>query len=260
MFDSHSHLQDTRIENPREAWARAREAGVHTTLLAGVDADDWQRQIPLLELEGVYGSVGIHPWVVAARDVTKDLSALEHALEALHPKQVALGEIGLDKLDERRASLEAQKRAFCTQLELAQTFNLPVILHVLRAHEEALAVLKSIGVPRRGGVVHSYSGGPEVLDRYLRLGLHVSFSGAVTWPAAQGGQNRVMRAAEICPIDRLLIETDAPDQTPLPYRPGPCRIEHLGAIARAIAEKRGMTPAAVAQHAEQNARALFFRT
>jgi len=256
VFDSHAHLQDARIADPIAMWERARASGVTRVLLAGVDADDWSRQAALGDLPGVMRSFGIHPQVVAALDDPgrrRQLEALEEALGGRGPAVVALGEIGMDGVGDRRASYGAQAELFAAQLRLAKAHDLPVILHILRAHEEALKVLGEVGVPAAGGVVHSYSGSAELVPRYLEHGLCLSFSGSVTWSKA----GRAVKAVEICPLERLLVETDAPDQTPLEQRPRPNSPEYLGEVVRTVAGIRGASPEAIAELTHENACRLF---
>lgn len=252
MFDSHAHLQDARIADPAAVWERARGEGVTRLLLAGVDADDWDRQAALAHLPGVFRSVGIHPQVVAALGAEERSSQLERLQSALEQKTssvVALGEIGMDGVGDRRSSYGAQGELFEAQLRLAKAHDLPVILHVLRAHEEALKILDSVGVPAAGGVVHSYSGSPELIPRYLEHGLYLSFSGSVTWH--EGG--RAARAVRACPLERLLVETDAPDQTPRVHRPEPNEPAFLMSVVRAIAEIRGVPAMEIAAVTHRNA-------
>jgi TatD DNase family protein len=237
-------------------WTRARAAGVRRVLLAGVDAADWERQAALADLPGVSMSLGIHPQVVAAMKSAEqdaELGRLEAALAKRASSVVALGEIGMDGVGERRASYEAQAALFAAQLRLARAHDLPVILHVLRAHEEALKVLADVGVPKAGGVVHSYSGSAELVPRYLEHGLHLSFSGSVTWH--EGG--RAARAVEACPADRLLVETDAPDQTPRAHRPDANEPAFLTDVVHALAAIRKVPDSEMGALTHRNACRLF---
>lgn len=237
-------------------WDRAREAGVTRVLLAGVDAADWERQAALDALPGVSRSVGVHPQVVAALDDAGrrgQLEALARALSSRSPAVVALGEIGMDGVGDRRASYDAQSELFAAQLRLAKQHDLPVILHILRAHEEALKVLADVGVPAAGGVVHSYSGSAELVPRYLEHGLYLSFSGSVTWSA----NGRAVKAVAACPLERLLVETDAPDQTPLAQRPNANAPEYLREVVRTVAGIRRAPEHEIAELTHRNACRLF---
>ncbi|MFO0663972.1 MAG: TatD family hydrolase [Polyangiaceae bacterium] len=256
--DSHTHLQDARIGDPDGVWNAAREAGIQTTLLAGVDHEDWKRQERLEHLPGVFFSAGLHPQRVAAlaeAEVATELDALRAWFSARATRQrwVALGEIGMDGFGERRHTFALQQATFVAQLKLAQHLDLPVILHVLRAHEEALAVLREVGIPRAGGVVHSYSGSKELVPRYLDLGLDLAFGGAITWAPS----NRAAEALRACPLDRLLLETDAPDQTPLAKRPKTNEPAFLVDVATVAAAIKGISLSELEVCTSENAERLF---
>jgi TatD DNase family protein len=165
---------------------------------------------------------------------------------------VAIGETGLDGVGERRARLADQEVVFRAQLALARERRLPLMLHILDAHGRAFEILRGDGVPS-GGVIHSYSGSAEMARDYLALGLSLSFAGSVTHPGAK----RARAAAAVVPRDRLLVETDAPDQTPAPHRPGLNEPAYLGTIVSALAAARGEPAEEVARGTEGNARRLF---
>jgi TatD DNase family protein len=256
--DTHTHLQDRRVLDAAAVWQAAQASGVTTTLLAGVDSADWQRQEALAHLPGVYFSAGLHPQRVAElteSEVEAELLALRCWLA---PRRrpgpwVALGEIGMDGVGDRRGSFALQRHAFAQQLTVAQELNLPVILHILRAHEDALAVLRQVGLPKAGGVVHSYSGSKELVPRYLDLGLYLSFGGAITWAP----NNRAAEALRACPMQRLLLETDTPDQTPLGQRPLPNEPRFLPEIARTAAQLLGVSEAELRAQTSASAEQLF---
>jgi TatD DNase family protein len=266
MFDAHCHLHDVRVVGRAgELVARARAAGVTGVLLAGVDATGWPVEDSLAAAHPgfVHVSYGLHPQVVAAwfvdggeaearRRVAAELAALEARLQA--GRAVCIGEIGLDAADGRRPSLDVQEEAYVAQLALARRFGLPVALHVLDAQARALEATARAGLPSAGGMVHSFSGSAEVARDWLALGLSVSFAGAVANPAAK----RPARAAAAVPDERLLVETDAPFQTPAPLRRGddPNEPANLGTIVDAIARHRGDDPARIARLTDENARRL----
>lgn len=250
MFDAHNHLD--RCEDPLAEVHGAARAGVRGMLVAGVDPAGWKAQSRLAATPGVVLAFGLHPWAVAAMDeggLDRSLEALERRLGEA-PGPVALGEAGLDRSRHvDPGSLDRQERAFVAQLGLARTCGLPVVLHVVRAHGRALAVLRREGLSDRGGMVHSASTPPEELSRWLDLGLYFSFSGTVT------RHPRAREAAARVPLDRLLVETDAPDQPPLGCEP-PNRVAHLGRVVAALAEVHGVSPEEVAARTEENARRL----
>lgn len=255
MYDSHCHLHDARVDDPAAEIARARAAGVTGMLLAGVDPAGWLVEERLAAAHPELAlSFGVHPQIIAEVDddeAARLVAALGERL-ARGARPAAVGEIGLDGVGERRASLERQARAFREQLAMARAADLPVALHILRAHGRALEILRADGIPARGGVVHSYSGGAELVRDYVALGLHISLAGSVTRPAAEKSH----QAARAIPAARLLVETDSPDQTPAEHHGEPNEPAFLVDIVRAIATLRGETPAAVAAYTEDNARQL----
>jgi TatD DNase family protein len=255
VFDTHCHLQE--LDDAADAIARARAAGVTRMLLAGVAPEAWQRDDLLAAShDSLLLSYGLHPQVVATLDdgaCDGIVAALDERLARRDARVVAIGEIGLDGVGERRASIDRQERVFRAQLGLARAHQLPVALHVLKEHPRALAILEDEPLPA-GGLLHSCSASPELVRRYVALGLHVSFSGSITW---HGGANKAARAARELPRDRLLVETDAPDQTPEPQRPGRNEPAFLVAIVQAIAHLWGVEFAEAARLTDENARRLF---
>lgn len=244
-----------------DALARARQAGVTGCLLAGVDSEGWRVES---ELAGRHPDLaiayGIHPQIVPLLDDAALDSQLELLCSVLSGKAStlrrpqALGELGLDALTpETQGCLPRQERCFRAQLAIAREHDLPIVLHILRTHGPAVRILKSDGVPRAGGVVHSYSGSAELAKDYLKLGLSISFAGAVTYPNAR----RQQAAARAVPLDRLLVETDAPDQTPWSRRPAANEPAFLGEVLDALAIIRGEPRTALARATEDNARRLF---
>jgi TatD DNase family protein len=255
VFDTHCHLQE--LDDADAAIARAQTAGVGRMLLAGVAPEGWQRDDALAARHpSLLVSYGLHPQLVPTlEDAACDaiLAALEERLGRRAPRVVAVGEIGLDGVGERRAAMARQERVFRAQLALARTHRLPVALHVLREHPRALAILREEPLPH-GGVLHSCSASPELVREYVALGFHISFSGSITW---HDGANKAARAAREVPRDRLVVETDAPDQTPEPQRPGRNEPAFLVAIVQSIAHLWGVDFAEAARITDDNARRLF---
>ncbi|MFO0577912.1 MAG: TatD family hydrolase [Polyangia bacterium] len=267
MFDSHCHLHDDRMREVRTAAIeRAAAAGVRAVLLAGVDESGWRvedamrRQAQPLTIAVAYG---LHPQVVPLVDEAELARQLEILAAAARGERLpdgttlarphALGEIGLDaRTDETKRCLDLQTRVFREQLALARALDLPVVLHILRTHEAALRVLRTDGLPRRGGVVHSFSGSAELVRDYVKLGLFISLSGAVSYSNAR----RLHAAARAVPDELLLVETDAPDQTPPARRPGTNEPAFLVDVIAAVAELRAQTVAHVAAVTDDNTRRL----
>ncbi len=258
MFDSHCHLQDPRVSDAEAQLARARAAGVRGFLLAGVEPDGWEAEDRIARAHpDVAVSYGLHPQVVAESDPLETMAAMAALDLALRDGSrvapVAIGEIGLDCNGDRFASIDRQRRTFRAQLALARERDLPVVLHVLRANGEALAIVSRDGLPRAGGVMHSYSGPTGMVREWIALGLHLSFAGGVT----RNNARRTLEAVRIVPRERLLVETDAPDQTPTPRRPAENEPAFLVDVIAAVARARGETVDDVAAYTEANARALF---
>ena len=251
--------------------------GYLSVLLAGVDAPGWRDAAQLRDRIGrrmdVALAYGVHPQVVSALAAQPASgsgagSMLDEQLQALMraargeplspgepplPRPQAIGELGLHGVDTGDVAAESQERAFRAQLALAREVDLPLVLHVVRAHAQALRILKRDGVPQRGGVMHSYSGSAELAADYLRLGLHISFAGPVTYPEAR----RVHAAVKAVPSERLLVETDAPTQTPWARRPAAGEPAFLPDVLQALALHRGQPWTELAAVTEANARRLF---
>jgi TatD DNase family protein len=261
MIDAHCHLDLDDFANDREeVLQRARKSGITGFLVAGVGPQGWPAQMALSQIHSdIRITLGVHPWTSAAATDDQQKTMLDELVDTLnHSKSrshmVGIGELGLDR--SRRIpkdSLERQEKAFGFQLNLAIERNLPIVLHVVGAHGRALEILETHGVPSKGGMVHSFSGSPEVAKRYLGLGLHLSFAGAITRSEAK----RLHLVAAEIPGDRLLVETDCPDQTPHPPGQGRNEPANLHRVVEALAAIRNESIESVAQVTEDNARRLF---
>ena len=228
MIDSHCHLNvDDFVEDLDEVVARAQAAGVHGVLVPGISLASCARAIEIAERhEMVRVGVGIHPhealeWGPEAEAKLRDW--------VQHPSVVALGEIGLDFYRDW-SPYEAQRAAYAGQLRLARELDLPVIIHDRQAHEEVLAGLGA--VPGTRGVMHCFSGGPADAERAIELGLHISFTGTLTY-----GKGKADRVLKRVPAERLLLETDAPYMTPVPHRGKRNEPAFVPHVAEALAEK-----------------------
>lgn len=232
LFDTHAHLNDDRLAPEIESIvAGMREKGISHVMNVGYDTPSSIRAVEQSTLfDNVYASVGIHPH--DSKSATKKDYDLFVEL-AKNSKVKAYGEIGLDfyyDLSER----DVQERVFIEQLELASTLKLPVIFHVRDAYGLAYEILKAHkNLLDNGGVMHCYQSSKEMLPVFLDLGLHIAFGGAITFKNAK--KEDVVKAV---PIDRLLLETDCPYMTPVPFRGKTNYPEYVALVRDKICEWR----------------------
>jgi TatD DNase family protein len=262
VIDSHCHLDMPAFDADREeVWQRAREAGVRAVVIPSVEPGSLARTRSLARAGERFIALGIHPQVIPDlddADVNDGLARLER--EARDSKAVAIGECGLDgAIDLSRAPMERQKRIVAAHTEIACALDLPLILHVFRAHGEAAdLLLRTLTLPRAGCVLHSYSGSAELAREYASRGFYISFAGAITRPTAR----KPIDAARAVPLERLLVETDAPDQPPTgAFASGAngrrCEPAHLPVTLARLAEVRGEDVSAVANATVANANTVF---
>lgn len=254
LIDTHTHLDFPDFDADRSAvLARCRALGVEKLVVLGVYQANWQRLWELVQREdGLYAAFGLHP-IYLEQHRPEHLLELRDWLERLagNGKLCALGEFGLDwyvpELDHER-----QQTLFEAQLRLAAEFELPVLLHVRRAHAATIATLKRYRL-ERAGIVHAFSGSLEEAKEYLKLGFKLGLGGAATWPQA----NRLRRVVAQLPLEAVVLETDAPDMAPSMHANQRNSPEHLMEICTELAGLRGITPEELASASSRNARALF---
>jgi TatD DNase family protein len=216
---------------------RAREAGIDRLICIGTGATT-SRQAVVVSRSTAFGgatprawaSVGLHPHEASA-GVDEVAAILEEELGAGDGAVVAVGECGLDYFYEH-SPRDAQRRAFAAQIALAHAHDLALVIHARDAWDDLFDVLAAEGVPERA-VLHCFTGGPREADRCLRAGMYVSFSGIVTFKNAAD----VRAAAAMCPLDRLLVETDSPFLAPVPHRGQtnePSYVPHVGEAVAAV--------------------------
>jgi TatD DNase family protein len=208
LFDSHCHLQDLRLADRLEqVMARAAEAGVAGFFSCGSAVDNWERLIEVTErFPQVVPAFGVHPWYIheAPLDYLTQLAAFLKKMPAV------VGEIGLDFAIEDRDE-RLQEEVFVAQMQLARELRLPMNIHCRKAWHKLLPLLKAHWSPELAVVVHSFAGTDHVVKELVPLGCYFSFSGGVT----RSGNTRVHKAIKVVPLDRLLLETDAPDIPPV---------------------------------------------
>ena len=253
LFDTHAHLDFEIFHGDfDDVLARAREAGLQHIVTIGASGGfgSNQRAIELAErLEMVYATVGIHPH--QARLLDDDVYAKLTELAA-HPCVVAIGETGLDYFYDRSAR-PVQRAAFRRFVGLAREVHKPLVVHTRDAEDDTIAILRETGAEACDGIIHCFSGTQHLAAYALEIGFHLSFSGIVTFPSAP----IVQEVARECPIDRILVETDAPYLAPTPLRGQRNEPAFVNHTARFIAKLRGMAPEDLAEAALENGRRLF---
>lgn len=257
LIDSHAHIDVSGYAADRdEVIARAREAGVeHMVLIAlwreqeGVGAVEAGLDLARQHRDFMSPAVCVHPHDAAA--VTEDEVRAIEEFAALD-EVVAVGETGLDYHYDH-SPREVQQDAFRRWMKLAHGLDKPVIIHTREADDDTLRIIDEVGVPPRGGVIHCFTGTPEVARKYLDRGLHISFSGISTFRNAE----YIREAAKLVPLDRMMVETDAPYLAPVPNRGKRNEPAWVAHVAKVLAEVKGVAPEALAEATTQTARAFF---
>lgn len=249
LTDSHAHIDDRSFDADRGLmFARASEAGVRHIVVPAVDQASWPRVASICaEHPQAHPAYGLHP-IFLDQHRPEHLDDLVVQLQS--HRAVAVGEIGLDfflpELDPTR-----QREYFLRQLRIARDFDLPVIVHARRAMDEVTSTIKRIGGLR--GVVHSFSGSVQQAARLWELGFYLGIGGPVTYERAQ----RLRHIVATMPIERLLLETDAPDQPDAAHRGQRNEPARVAEVLRVVALLRSESEAAVAAATSANARRLF---
>lgn len=228
LFDAHCHLDDAKFDDDREAvYQRMLDGNVKRCVCVGSDLASSQRCIHFAQThEGVYAAVGVHPH--EAKDVPPDyLAQIKEML--LQPKVVSLGEIGLDYYYDF-SPRDVQRRVMAEQVELAVSLDMPVIFHIRDAHGDMVDYFRGAKTLPHG-VIHCFSGSPEIAREYSKMGFYLSFAGPLTFKKAPN----LWEAALQVPSDRVLIETDSPYLSPEPHRGRRNEPAHVRRVAMKIA-------------------------
>ena len=248
-FDTHAHYDDKQFDSDRdELLSSLPQKGVELVVLPGCDVHSSQQAIAIAQsYDYIYAAVGVHPGELADYK-PGDLEKIE-ALAA-HKKCVAIGEIGLDYYwDDSRK--DEQKQLLRDQLELALKLDKPVIIHDREAHADSMEIL--FQYPALRGVFHCFSGSKEMAQELLKRGWYLGFDGPVTYKNAR----KTIEVLEICPMDRLLVETDSPYLSPVPMRGKRNDSSNLCHVVEKIAQVKNMAPEEVARLSLENGRRLF---
>lgn len=252
LFDTHAHYDDSRFDSDRDALLSSMpENNVGLILNPAVDLASSRTAIGYAQkYPFVYAAVGIHPedW---NENWKNDLSVIKE-LAQREPKVRAIGEIGLDYYWEKDGDRRAvQQEVFRAQMALAEELSLPVIVHDRDAHADCLAITKAF--PNVTGVYHCYAGSVEMARELLGLGYYISFTGVITFKNAK----KPLEVIRETPIERLLIETDAPYMAPEPYRGRRNCSLYVHRMTETIAAVKGMDVAEVERITTENGKRLF---
>ena len=250
IFDTHAHYDSGGFNADRhEVVAALPDAGVRLVVNPGCDVESSRIAVELAEkYPHIYAAVGIHPGDCAGTDDAA-LAAIREL--AGHDKVVAIGEIGLDYYWEDNPPREFQQQVFRRQIELALEENLPVIVHDREAHQDCLEVVKAH--PNVTGVYHCYSGSLEDAKILTKLGWMLSFTGVVTYKNAR----KSLEVIEWLPMDRIMIETDAPYLTPEPWRGKRNDSAKVYRVAETIAAVKGIEAEEAARITLENGKRFF---
>lgn len=250
LFDTHAHYDDERFDEDRETLLRAMpEKGVGLIVNPGCDLPSSRMAVDMAQkYDFLYAAVGIHPENCGdfAPAMTDGLRALIKA-----PKVVAIGEIGLDYYWAENPPKELQQEVLRRQLALAQELRLPVIIHDRDAHADTLAIVREF--PQVTGVFHCFAGSVEMAQALIKMGWMLSFNGAATFKNAK----KAPEVIAAVPLEKLMIETDAPYLTPVPHRGERNDSSYVRFVAEKIAEIKGISAEEVEKATWENGKAFF---
>lgn len=251
IFDSHAHYDDERFSEFGEELYTELSKNVAGIITCGCDFESCETAESLAEKHGfIYFAAGIHPENV---DSISNIS-LDRAMDKIteftqHKKCVGIGEIGLDYYW-TRDNIQLQKNIFSAQLKLSKELDMPVIIHDRDAHAETMEYLKKY---KPKGVVHSFSGSLEMAEEIYRLGMYIGISGVITFKNAK----KLPEVVKEMPLDRFLLETDAPYLAPVPFRGKTNNSSLIYYSAEKIGEIKGISTKEVLRHALENTKRLY---
>jgi TatD DNase family protein len=251
LFDTHCHLNSPQFqEELSDLIGRARETGVRSIVIPGYDYESNLRSLAIAEkYEGIYCAVGYHPCDL--NDLTDDHYQKLYEW-AKRDHVVAIGEIGLDYHWDTTTP-ELQKEMFRKQIAIAKELHLPIVIHDREAHGDILQILKEEDAAKVGGIMHCFGGSWEMAQECMKMNFYISFGGPVTFKNGK----RPQEVASKVPLERLLIETDAPYLTPEPYRGKRNEPAHVKYVCEKIAALKELSPETVAAETAANARKVF---
>jgi len=258
IVDSHCHLNilpEDKVGNLDDVMAKARELGVDRILCVAINPSQWQEVLDLADqYEEIYASIGVHPCEDKSVVVTDE--ALIAA--ASHPKVIAIGEVGLDYFHfEEEAATEGgmqwQHDRFTQHIRIAKQLNKPLIIHTRNSTPDCLAILKAEGAEQVGGIMHCFVEDLATAEQAIELGFYISFSGIVTFKNAKD----LKAVATALPLDKILVETDAPYLAPMPFRGKTNQPGYTRYVVEEIAKLKNLTFETVAKATTENFNGLF---
>ena len=253
MIDTHAHLNiECYKDRIDEILAEIKSAGVEKVIIPGVVPNEFDSIIELVEkYDNLYGAVGVQPEEIS--NLPENWADIvENYCD--HPKIVAVGEIGLDYYwVKEQENHDLQKEIFIKQIEIAKRKNLPVLIHDREAHGDTFDILKRFSDGQIPVVMHCFSGSPEFAQRCLKEGWYLALGGVVTFKNAK----KTKEVAKIVPLDKLLLETDSPYLTPVPYRGKENSPAYVKFVAEEIAQIREISFEEVDLATTQNAKKIF---
>ncbi|MFP7343948.1 TatD family hydrolase [Bacillus safensis] len=251
LFDTHAHLNAEQYnEDLEQVIERAKSEKVEKIVVVGFDRPTITRAMELIEeYDFIYAAIGWHP--VDAIDMTdEDLAWIKDLSQ--HEKVVAIGEMGLDYYWDKSPK-DVQKEVFRRQIALAKEVKLPIVIHNRDATEDVLTILKEEGAAEVGGIMHCFTGSLETAKACMEMNFYISFGGPVTFKNAKKPKEVVKEI----PSEKLLIETDCPYLTPVPFRGKRNEPSYVKYIAEQIAELREISFEELAELTTKNAKKVF---
>ncbi len=251
LIDSHVHLDDERYDGDRDILIKSlKDNGIELAINIGADLETSINSVELAnKYEDIYAVIGVHPH--SASEVTDQVIEKLRELSK-NPKVLAIGEIGLDYYYDN-SPRDLQRKWFKEQLKLAKELDLPVVIHSRDATQETFDMIKEAQDGSLRGVMHCYSSSWEMAEEYLKLGFYISLGGPVTFKNAKTPKE----VAEKIPLDRLLVETDGPYLTPVPYRGKRNEPMFVKYVAEEIAKIKGLSLEEVIEATNKNTKELF---
>ncbi|WBL71172.1 TatD family hydrolase [Serratia liquefaciens] len=252
FIDTHCHFDFPPFSgNELESLALAEQAGVRRIIVPTVTADRFALVLKLArDYPPLFAALGLHPLYIAQHQEA-ELEQLAGFLASRPQKLVAVGEIGLDLYMED-PQFERQQRLLKAQLKLAKEYDLPVILHSRRSHDQLAAMLRRAELPRRG-VVHGFAGSLSQAQAFIRLGYYIGVGGTISYERAQKTRSVMAQL----PLTSLLLETDAPDMPLAGYQGQPNRPERAAEVFQVLCQLRPESPDQISAQLQHNTHALF---